>query len=180
MSSIQIVDTSIVRSCPNFQTSSGIEVAERGSSKKLAQDETFGSRTTLSLSPPAPAITPLIFAAASRSGSSARCAYFCVIAGVTWPSSFPMICKLNPPPAPTLAKPDLLKYVNNGGEWIGDSCQTGTATSQSIAAVPNTSRTRNGAGSRRMACMRHLHRMVRRVCPACSNSLTRYLVRANL
>ena len=35
---------------------------------------------------------------------------------------------------------------NGGGEWVGDSCQIGTVTSQFIAAVPNTSPTRNRAG----------------------------------
>src|SRR5262249_24950318 len=52
--------------------------------------------------PPFPAlvITAPIFVVASRSGSSAKCAYFCVVRTWTWPSSRPMIGSESPPPAP--------------------------------------------------------------------------------
>ena len=61
------------------------------------------SRTTL---PPLPAlvIAEAILSAASRSGSSARWAYLCVVRAWVCPSSRPINGRLSPPPAPVAAK----------------------------------------------------------------------------
>ena len=42
--------------------------------------------------------------AASRTADAARCAYLAVVAGWEWPSRAPIIGRLRPPAAPTLAK----------------------------------------------------------------------------
>src|SRR5215510_10529428 len=60
------------------------------------------SRTTL---PPCPAlvIALAILSAASRNGSSAKCAYRIVVRCWVWPSKRPINGKLSPPPAPVAA-----------------------------------------------------------------------------